>query len=80
METLDHLFIPDSKVVQDVQELIRDCESDLLFHHSSRVYHWGLSLLNVKISKLIMNYFISHVCFMILDLHNNIVAVIIVLK
>lgn len=41
METLDHLFIPDSKVVQDVQELIRDCESDLLFHHSSRVYHWG---------------------------------------
>ena len=41
MESLDHLYIPDSKVVQDVQQLIRDCESELLFHHSSRVYHWG---------------------------------------
>jgi hypothetical protein len=28
-------------MAQEVTELVRDTESDLLFHHSSRVYYWG---------------------------------------
>jgi hypothetical protein len=33
--------IPDSKLARQVTEYIRDTESDLLFHHSVRVYFWG---------------------------------------
>jgi HD superfamily phosphodiesterase len=33
--------IPDSKLAHEITELVRDTESPLLFHHSSRVYHWG---------------------------------------
>ncbi|MFH0473584.1 HD domain-containing protein [Kluyvera ascorbata] len=33
--------IPDSKLARETTEFIRDTESDLLFHHSSRVYYWG---------------------------------------
>jgi hypothetical protein len=33
--------IPDSNLAREVTELVRDTESPLLFHHSSRVYYWG---------------------------------------
>ncbi|WP_247785748.1 HD domain-containing protein [Bradyrhizobium sp. 170] len=33
--------IPDSKLAREITELVRDTESPLLFHHSSRVYYWG---------------------------------------
>jgi HD superfamily phosphodiesterase len=33
--------VPDSKIARDVTELIRDTESELLFHHSMRVYFWA---------------------------------------
>jgi hypothetical protein len=33
--------IPDSKLAREITELVRDTESSLLFHHSSRVYYWG---------------------------------------
>jgi HD domain len=33
--------IPDSKMARELTQLIRDTESELLFHHSSRVYLWG---------------------------------------
>ena len=33
--------IPDSKIARELTEFIRDNESDLLFHHSVRVYFWG---------------------------------------
>ena len=33
--------IPDSKLARETTEFIRDTESDLLFHHPSRVYYWG---------------------------------------
>jgi hypothetical protein len=33
--------IPDSKMARDLTQLIRDTESDLLFHHSTRVYLFG---------------------------------------
>src|SRR5262249_51068642 len=35
------VVIPESKLVREVTELVRDTESPLLFHHSSRVYYWG---------------------------------------
>jgi hypothetical protein len=33
--------IPDSNIAREATQLIRDTESDLLFHHSTRVYFWG---------------------------------------
>jgi len=35
------IVIPDSRLAREVTELVRDTESPLLFHHSSRVYYWG---------------------------------------
>ena len=32
---------PDSKLAREPTAFIRDTASDLLFHHSSRVYYWG---------------------------------------
>src|SRR5271154_3889321 len=33
--------VPDSALARDITEFVRDTESPLLFHHSSRVYYWG---------------------------------------
>src|ERR1700760_1649946 len=33
--------IPDSKLAREITEYIRDNETELLFNHSSRVYHFG---------------------------------------
>ncbi len=33
--------VPDSKIARETTELVRDTESSLLFHHSSRVYYFG---------------------------------------
>lgn len=35
------IAVPDSKLARSITEFIRDTEPDLLFHHSSRVYHFG---------------------------------------
>jgi HD superfamily phosphodiesterase len=35
------LKTPDSRLAREITELVRDTEPSLLFHHSSRVYHWG---------------------------------------
>lgn len=34
--------IPDSRIARELTQFIRDTESDLLFHHSARVYCWGV--------------------------------------
>jgi HD superfamily phosphodiesterase len=39
--TTAEIKAPDSKLAHEITELVRDTESPLLFHHSSRVYHWG---------------------------------------
>ena len=39
--TIAGITIPDSKMARDLTQMIRDTESDLLFHHSSRVYLFG---------------------------------------
>jgi HD domain len=33
--------IPDSKLAREITEVVRDTETPLLFHHSSRVYYFG---------------------------------------
>src|SRR5467141_4058332 len=38
---LSGIKVPDSKLAREIMELVRDTESPLLFHHSSRVYYWG---------------------------------------
>jgi HD domain len=39
--TIVGVSIPDSKLAQEITELVRDTETALLFNHSSRVYYWG---------------------------------------
>src|ERR1700744_3141323 len=39
--TIERLRAPDSKLAREITELVRDTETPLLFHHSSRVYYWG---------------------------------------
>jgi hypothetical protein len=39
--TIQGVRIPDSKLAREITELVRDTESPLLFHHSSRVYYFG---------------------------------------
>ena len=39
--TIEGIAIPDTKLAREVTELVRDTESSLLFHHSSRVYYFG---------------------------------------
>jgi hypothetical protein len=33
--------IPDSRLAHEITEVVRDTETPLLFHHSSRVYYFG---------------------------------------
>jgi HD superfamily phosphodiesterase len=39
--TVEGIHIPDSRLAREITQLVRDTESALLFHHSSRVYYWG---------------------------------------
>ncbi|MDB5568611.1 MAG: phosphohydrolase [Tardiphaga sp.] len=39
--TIAGIIVPDSKLAREVTELVRDTESPLLFHHSSRVYYFA---------------------------------------
>src|SRR6266700_7490312 len=38
---VEGIRVPDSSLAREITELVRDTESALLFHHSSRVYYWG---------------------------------------
>jgi HD superfamily phosphodiesterase len=38
---IEGVRIPDSRLASEVTELVRDTESPMLFHHSSRVYYFG---------------------------------------
>jgi hypothetical protein len=39
--SIEGVTIPDSKLAREITELVKDTESPLLFHHSSRVYYFG---------------------------------------
>src|SRR5215208_6708419 len=39
--TVKGIRVPDSGLTRAITQLVRDTESALLFHHSSRVYYWG---------------------------------------
>src|ERR1700754_4929868 len=38
---VEGIRVPDSSLAREITQLVRDTESGLLFHHSSRVYYWG---------------------------------------
>jgi hypothetical protein len=38
---IEGIRVPDSSLGREITVLVRDIESALLFHHSSRVYYWG---------------------------------------
>jgi hypothetical protein len=39
--SVEGIRVPDSSLAREITQLVRDTESALLFHHSSRVYYWG---------------------------------------
>ncbi|MFC5865056.1 HD domain-containing protein [Acidicapsa dinghuensis] len=41
VKSITGLTIPDTKLVREIMEFIRDTETELLFNHSSRVYYFG---------------------------------------
>ncbi|KWX68505.1 HD domain-containing protein [Mycobacterium sp. NAZ190054] len=41
IETIAGVPIPDTALVRDATELVREVTDDLLYHHSRRVYLWG---------------------------------------
>lgn len=41
-ETIAGVTIPDTALVRDTTEFIRDAEDDVLFHHSRRVFLFGV--------------------------------------
>lgn len=40
-KSISGISIPDTQLAQEIQEFIRDTETELLFNHSSRVYYFG---------------------------------------
>jgi hypothetical protein len=40
-ESIAGIKVPDSALAKAITELVRDTESDLLYHHSRRVFFWG---------------------------------------
>ena len=38
---VEGIHVPDSSLAREITQFVRDTESELLFHHSSRVYYWG---------------------------------------
>ena len=40
-ETIAGITIPDSTLAREATELVRDVATDLVFHHSRRVYLFG---------------------------------------
>src|ERR1700738_3354490 len=41
VKSISDVSVPDTKLVQEITEFIRDTETELLFNHSSRVYYFG---------------------------------------
>jgi HD superfamily phosphodiesterase len=41
VKSISGVSVPDTKLVQEITEFIRDTETELLFNHSSRVYYFG---------------------------------------
>jgi HD superfamily phosphodiesterase len=39
--TVEGIRIPDTRLAREITQFVRNTESALLFHHSSRVYYWG---------------------------------------
>jgi hypothetical protein len=40
-QTAAGVTVPDTKLAREATELVRDRTSDLIYHHSRRVYWWG---------------------------------------
>jgi hypothetical protein len=38
---VEGIRVPETRLSREITEFVRDAESALLFHHSSRVYYWG---------------------------------------
>jgi HD domain len=42
MQSIADIEVPDTPLVREITEMIRDAEDDLLFHHSRRVFMFGV--------------------------------------
>lgn len=66
MEMAQDLYIPHSKIINEVQQLVQDTASELLYQHSSRVYHWGA--LAAKQRKIDVDHELLYIACMFHDL------------
>ena len=41
VKSISGVSIPDTQLAREINEFIRDTETELLFNHSSRVYYFG---------------------------------------
>ncbi|RIL47491.1 HD domain-containing protein [Mammaliicoccus fleurettii] len=41
IKSLDEIKVPDSKIIQDAQEIVREYGNELIWNHSNRVYLFG---------------------------------------
>lgn len=41
IQNLDKVQVPDSKIIQDAQEIVREYGNELIWNHSNRVYLFG---------------------------------------
>lgn len=58
------ITVPDSQLAREITELVRDTESELLFHHSSRVYYFAALAGSAAGSATIPSCSIAAACFM----------------
>ena len=63
-QTIAGITIPDSPLVRDVTEYIRDVENDLLFDHSRRVFLFGALRVGAAASSPTWNCSMSARCSM----------------
>ncbi len=41
IKSLDEIKVPDSKIIQDAQEIVREYGNELIWNHSNKVYLFG---------------------------------------
>ena len=61
--TVEGIRVPDTRLAREITQFVRDTESALLFHHSSRVYYWVRSPESIVVSSSIASFSMRGRCF-----------------
>jgi hypothetical protein len=60
---VEGIRVPDTRLAREITQFVRDTESALLFHHSSRVYTGVRSPENIVVSSMISSFCMQGRCF-----------------